>query len=176
MKVGFVEFGFLHAGSDDAHGRCERPGEFSEDFVKIKQQVQCFWPSARKRKLGFVIAFHHKVAAGCKGVQHSRHVLFPDGRRRVKPRAGDEPVMAVEKVSSHEIVHVIVNRYTVLASKLLTLFLPSTDRSNTEADQPSRAAHTAFRPSPSAGNSAAGLGSGTSSPMQALSQALGSFP
>ena len=40
MKIGFIQFGFLHAGSDDAHGRRERPGQFCENLVKIKQQVQ----------------------------------------------------------------------------------------------------------------------------------------
>lgn len=40
VKIGFVKFGFLDAGSDDAHGRCEGAGQFCEDLVKVKQQVQ----------------------------------------------------------------------------------------------------------------------------------------
>ena len=62
MKVGFVKFGFLNAGPDDAHGRCERSGQLFENLVEIKQQVQRFWPAARERKLGFVVALHNKVA------------------------------------------------------------------------------------------------------------------
>ena len=40
VKIGFVKFGFLDAGSDDAHGRSEGAGQFCEDLVKVKQQVQ----------------------------------------------------------------------------------------------------------------------------------------
>lgn len=107
MKVGFVKFGFLHAGPDDAHGRGERSGQFFEDLVEVKQQVQRFWTATRERKLGFVVAFHHEMAARCKGVQHPRHVLLADGRRGVEPRAGNQAVVVLGKVPSDEVVHIV---------------------------------------------------------------------